>query len=74
MGTALKINCVESGLLLAGHARSDQSLHQRDGKMNEVEVELRVEGGREKFWFSEKRGQTQHRQDEENAPPDEVVV
>ena len=40
---------------------------KKDGKMDEVEVELRVEGGRERFWFNQKKDQPQHDEDEEPA-------
>ena len=49
---------------------------QKDGKMHEVEVEKRFEGGREKFWFNEKKDQPEQpaKEGQEPAPEEEQVV
>ena len=49
---------------------------QKDGKMHEVEVEKRFEGGREKFWFNEKKDLPEQpaKEGQEPAPEEEQVV
>ena len=48
---------------------------RKDGKMAEVEVEKRFEGGREKFWFNEKKDQPEHQTErQEPAPGEDQVV
>ena len=42
---------------------------KKDVKMNEVEVEVRVEGGRERFWFNEKNDRPQHQKEVEEPAP-----
>ena len=40
---------------------------QKDGKMDEVKMVKRVEGGKERFWFEEKKDQLHQPKDGEPA-------
>ena len=48
---------------------------KKDGKMDEVQVEKRIEGGREKFWFNQNKDQPQQpKEDEEPSTRDEEAT
>ena len=47
---------------------------RKDGKMAEVEAEKRFEGGREKFWFNEKKDQPEHQTEPQEPAPGEDQV
>ena len=42
----------------------------KDGKMAEVEAEKRIEGGREKFWFNEKKDQPEQQTEPQEPAPE----
>ena len=47
---------------------------KKDGKMDEVQVEKRIEGGREKFWFNQNKDQPQQPKEDQEPATGETEV